>query len=258
MPELPDVEGFRQYIERTSLDQTIEQVEVRDTYVLKGISPKGVARALTGRRFESTRRHGKYLFLRMDNGRHFYIHFGMTGQPVYFKDMADDPRFDRLLITFTNGSHLAYDDQRKLGRIGLTDDPDDFLSEKRIGPDALSLDYEGFTQAFKGHRGAIKPALLNQGIVAGMGNLYADEILYQARIHPLTPIEKLDLRRLFKCMKKVLEAGIEHTVEGKPFPDSYLLSQRGKGKDCPCGGKVESLKIGQRTTYFCPRCQSLP
>lgn len=261
MPELPDVEGFRRYIERTSLHQAIKEIDVRDTYILKGISPDELIRALTGRRFESTRRHGKYLFLRLDNGRHLYVHFGMTGQPAYFKDMADDPCFDRLLITFTNGHHLAYDDQRKLGRIGLTDDPYAFLREKRIGPDALSLDYEGFVQAFKGHRGAIKPALLNQGIIAGIGNIYADEILFQARIHPLTPIERLNektLERLFRCMREVLETGIEHTVEGRSFPDSYLIPHRGRGEDCPCGGKVESIKISQRTAYFCPACQSLP
>lgn len=99
---------------------------------------------------------------------------------------------------------------------------------------------------------------MGQQIVAGIGNLYADEILYQARIHPLTPIEKLDLKRLFKATKEVLERGIEHTIEGKPFPDSYLWSHRGKGDDCPCGGKVEYMKIGGRTTYFCPKCQSLP
>jgi len=257
MPELPDVEGFRQYIERTSLRHIIGQVDVRDDYILKGISADELRKGLIGRRFESTRRHGKYLFIRLDNWRHFFIHFGMTGEPKYFGDMSLDPRFDRLLITFANGHHLAYVDQRKLGRIGLTDDPDDFLREKRIGPDALSLDRKGFIKAFTGRRGAIKPALMGQQIVAGIGNLYADEILYQARIHPLTPIEKLDLKRLFKATREVLETGIRHTTEGKPFPDSYLWSHRSKGEDCPCGGKVESFKVGQRTTYFCPKCQRM-
>lgn len=261
MPELPDVEGFRQYIERTSLRQIIGRVLVKDTYILKGISSDELTKALTGRRFESTRRHGKYLFLRMDNWRYLSIHFGMTGEPKYFGDMSLDPRFDRLLITFANCNHLAYDDQRKLGRIGLTDDPDGFLREKRIGPDALSISRGDFVKAFNGRRGMVKPALMNQRIIAGIGNIYTDEILYQARIHPTNPIRELSketLERLFKCMRKVLETGIEHTVEGKPFPDSYLLSHRGKGEDCPCGGKVESLKIGQRTAYFCPKCQSLP
>lgn len=130
MPELPDVEGFRRYIERTSLRQIIGQVDIRDDYILKGISPDDLRKGLIGRRFESTRRHGKYLFIRLDDSRHLYMHFGMTGQPKYFEDMADDPRFDRLLITFENGYHLAYVDQRKLGRIGLVSDPDDFLREK--------------------------------------------------------------------------------------------------------------------------------
>ena len=260
MPEIPVVEGFRRYIERTSLHQTIAHVDVRDTYILKGISADELRKGLVGRRFESTLRHGKYLFLRMDNGCQIFIHFGMTGEPVYLKDLADDPRFDRLLISFTNGSHLAYVDQRKLGGIGLTDNPEAFLSGKGIGPDAMSLDWDGFMKAFKGRRGMIKPALLNQAIVAGIGNMYADEILYQARIHPKTPIEKLSedaLGRLFASMREVLKKGIEHTVEGRPFPESFLLSHRSKGADCPCGGKVESLKVGQRTAYYCPACQPL-
>jgi len=261
MPELPDVEGFRAYIERTSLHKTIEKVDVRSPEILRGVSANKLVRMLKGRRLESTRRHGKYLFVQLDGGWWLLYHFGMTGQPRYFKDMSDDPRYDRVLISFTNGFHLAYDCQRKLGAVGVTESVDEFIRERKLGPDALDVDFAAFTEALHGRRGMIKSALMNQHILAGIGNIYSDEILFQARIHPITRVKYLSekrLRELFDSMRRVLTAGIDHTVRSKALPDSYLLSHRGEGEMCPgCGCKVEKLRISGRTAYYCPECQGM-
>lgn len=260
MPELPDVEGFRTYIESTSLHQTIEEVDVRSPEILEGISAPGLIRTLEGRRFESTRRHGKHLFIRLDAGGWLFYHFGMTGQPRHFKDMGEDPRYDRMLISFTNGFHLAYDCQRKLGSVGVTGSVDDFLREKKRGPDALGTDFPTFRESLQGRRGAIKSALMNQRILAGIGNVYSDEILFQAQIHPKKPVNSLDGREfsgLFQSMGSVLRAGIDHTVRSRSLPDSFLLTHRGEGEGCPrCGGRVAKLKISGRTAYYCPKCQA--
>ena len=260
MPELPDVEGFRCYIESTSLHKTVEKVDVRSPEILKGASADALVRGLKGARLESTRRHGKYLFVRLDNGCWLLYHFGMTGRPKHFKDMSEDPRHDRLLISFTNRFHLAFDCQRKLGMVGLIENVDDFIRKKKLGPDALDIDFVTFKKALQWRRGSIKSALMNQKIIAGIGNVYADEILFQAQIHPRTRPELLSkkrLRKLFDSMGKVLAIGIDHTVHSKEFPGSYLLSHRGEGETCPrCVSKIVRLKIAGRSAYYCPECQT--
>ena len=260
MPELPDVEGFRAYVERTSLCQTIERVDVRSPEILDGVSARRLVHTLEGCRLTRTRRYGKYLFVQLESGKWLVYHFGMTGRPVYFKDARDDPPHDRLLISFANGFHLAFDCQRKLGSVSLADSVGGFLRAKKRGPDALELDFRAFRALLSGRRGAVKSALMNQRIVAGIGNVYADEILFQARVHPTTSVNRLReecLRELFDSMNEALTAGIEHAVRSKPFPDSYLLHHRGEGEKCPrCGGKVERLTVSGRTAYYCSKCQA--
>src|SRR5215211_4768090 len=140
MPELPDVEVFRRYISSTSLRQKIESVEVKSDKILGGVSARQLQSALKGRTFESTRRHGKNLFVGLDGGGWLLMHFGMTGDLEYFEDLDQDPPHDRFLISFDNGYHLAFDDQRMFGRVDLVEDPESFVREKKLGPDLLELD----------------------------------------------------------------------------------------------------------------------
>jgi formamidopyrimidine-DNA glycosylase len=207
MPELPDAEVFRKYMEATSLHQRIDDVEVRSSKVLGNTTARKLKDELKGQTFENTSRHGKYLFIRLDNRRWLVIHFGMSGYLKYFKDMAQDPSHDRLLISFSNGFHLAYVSQRMLGSVDIIDHKQTFIEEKRIGPDTLApgFDFPSFQYALSGRRATIKSALMNQHIMAGIGNIYTDEILFQAKVHPETNASLLDdkaLKALFRQMKR--------------------------------------------------------
>ena len=211
MPELPEVETFKQYLDSTSLHQRITGVEVRDAYVLKGVSARELARRLKGRRFENTHRHGKHLFVRADDELWLRLHFGMTGSLEYLKRDEETPKTARVLFNFANSGRLAFDDQRKFGEIELIEDVDEFLQTRRLGPDALEISLSQFKAIVGKHRGTLKAILLNQQLIAGIGNLYADEILFRACVHPATEAGGLsdkDLRRLFCATRCVLEKAI--------------------------------------------------
>ena len=259
MPELPDVEAFRRYVDSTSLHQKIESVEVRNGRILGGVSARTLQSTLKGRTFESTRRHGKNLFVALDGGGWLLMHFGMTGGLKYFKDMDQDPPHDRFLISFDNGYHLAFEDQRMFGKVDLIEDLEDFVRKKKLGPDLLELDSASFRERFEGRKGSVKAALMNQQVVAGVGNIYSDEILFQARLYPGTRIDRLDdaaLEKLFEETRRVLKTAIERGADPQELPDHFLLSHRREGEKCPRGnGEIRKIKAAGRTAYFCPACQ---
>lgn len=268
MPELPDVEGFKRYLDATSLHQKIESVRVTKAKVLRGISGAKLGRALSGHSLERTRRHGKHLFAALDDGRWLRLHFGMTGRLAYFKHLDDDPEHDRVRFDFANGYHLAFDDQRLFGQVGLIEDPDAFIAAQGLGPDAMddSFDRTTFIEQMQSRKGGIKSALMDQSFLAGIGNLYADEILFQAKLHPNASVQKLDrktLGRLYTTMRRVLRVAVERGAGSEELvdklPRSYLLPNREAGRDCPrCGGPIQRIKTAGRTTYFCPQCQKKP
>lgn len=236
IPELPDVEAFKQYMDSTSLHKTIKEVEVKSKTILENVTAQELQSKLENRKFQSTRRYGKYLFVKLDNDYWLVLHFGMTGDLKYFKDIEKEPPHDRLLIRFSNGFHLAYDSQRKLGEVNLAEDVESFIQEKELGPDALDLDFESFKEVLKGRRGTTKYTLMNQQIIAGIGNIYSDEILFQTGIHPKTKVNKLDeekLKELFKVMRRVLQTAIDKQADPERFPDSYMIPNRHKGGKVP-------------------------
>jgi formamidopyrimidine-DNA glycosylase len=258
VPELPDLEIFKRYVDSTSLHQDIEKIEVKDGRVL-GVSAGGLKRALEGRRFESTRRHGKHLFVELDDGGWLLLHFGMTGGLKYYKDADEEPNHTRVLFYFTNGYHLAFDDQRLFGKVDLIGDPDDFIAEKELGLDPLDLDFPTFRERLEGRRGEVKATLMNQRIFAGIGNIYSDEILFQVRLHPRKGVGRLDrdtIQELHEQTQRVLHAGIDHGANPGDLPDSFLLPHRQEGADCPRGnGEIQKTKAAGRTAYYCPACQ---
>jgi formamidopyrimidine-DNA glycosylase len=255
MPELPEVEIFKRYLDATSLHQRIDDVDVRNTYILKETSAKRDC----GRRFESSRRHGKHLFVRADGELWLRLHFGMTGSLQYFKNDEQAPRYARVLFIFANNHRLAFDDQRQFGQIGLLKDVDEFLKKRALGADALDLGLGEFRKILEKHRGAVKSILMNQRITSGIGNIYADEILFRARMHPSTEIARLNdkaLTKLFRATHYVLERAITARADTNQIPRSWLLPYRGKGGKCPrCGRGLKSATIGGRTAWFCPHCQ---
>jgi formamidopyrimidine-DNA glycosylase len=259
MPELPDVEIFKRYLDATSLHQRIDDVGVWKRYVLKETSTRELARRLKGRRFESSRRHGKHLFVRADGDFWLRLHFGMTGSLQYFKNDEQAPRHTRVLFAFANNHCLAFDDQRQFGQIGLIKDVDEYLKKRALGPDALNLDLGKFRKILGERRGAAKSILMNQKLIAGIGNIYADEILFRVRMHPATEISRLgdkSLTKLFRVTRYILQKAIAAKADVNQMPRSWLLPHRGKGGKCPrCGRKLKSAKIGGRTAWFCPHCQ---
>lgn len=266
MPELPDVERYKRHLDAHALGQTVRRVAVQDPRILDRLSPDAFKRGLEGRKLAASRRHGKHLLVELDRGGWLTLHFGMTGDLVAFENEADEPRYDRVRLDFTSGRHLAYVNRRMLGRVGLTEDADGFIEQHDLGPDALTLDLGAFKARLANRRRDVKSALMDQSTMAGIGNIYADEILYQARLHPKTPLAHLDdaaQKRLHREMCRVLEMSIERGAGSEDFadrlPDTWLLPHREKGARCRrCGGSIETIKAGGRTTYVCPRCQPEP
>jgi formamidopyrimidine-DNA glycosylase len=268
MPELPDVELYKRYLDAHALRQTIERVAVNDARILGDLPARAFVARLTGNRFEESRRHGKHLLVRLHRDGWLTLHFGMTGNLVCFRDEADDPPYDRVRFDFKGGRHLAYVNRRMLGRVGLAADADQFIQAEELGPDALdaTFDLTAFARAIEGRRRDVKSVLMDQALIAGVGNIYADEILFQARLHPQTPVSALDQQQralLFRQIKQVLQAAIKCGAGAEQFlehlPDDYLLPHRDRGGKCPrCGGPIATLKAAGRTSYYCPRCQPAP
>ena len=266
MPELPDVENYKRYLDATALHKRIEDVHVADTRFLKKTAERRLRDGLIGHSFASTRRHGKYLLIEIEGGGWLASHFGMTGHLRYFKDPNQDPGDDRLRLDFDNGYHLAFVSKRMLGHVRLIDDTDRFVEEQKLGVDALdpAADKAWFYQALSSKRGGLKSALTDQSLIAGIGNVYSDEILYQAGLDPDARVQKLSEDQvdcLFDTMHWVLNtaidcgAGSEELVE--KLPGHFLLHYREKGAACRrCGAELESRKVSGRTTHLCPRCQA--
>jgi formamidopyrimidine-DNA glycosylase len=259
MPELPEVETFKRYLDSTSLRQRIANVEVRDAYVLRGVSARQLVRRLQGRRFENSHRHGKHLFVRAGDDLWLRLHFGMTGSLEYLRHDEVPPKTARVILRFADNCRLAFDDQRKFGEIELIEDVDEFLRIRRLGPDALDVTLSRFKTIVGEHHGAVKAILLNQQLIAGIGNLYADEILFRARMHPATHAARLgenELRRLFRATLHVLEKAIALKTDFNRLPKSWLLKHRGKTGRCPrCGRALKTATVGGRTSWFCAHCQ---
>ncbi len=261
MPELPDVEVYRRYLGSTSLHKRIATVQVRSNKILGNLSPRKLRAALIGREFQSTARHGKQLFAQLDSNMWLALHFGMTGYLMYFKNVDKEPVYDRLLIGFVNGFHLGYYSQRLLGKVELVDNLGSVIAAKHLGPDALDpkFDFPAFKRVMARRKGIAKTALMNQHIIAGIGNIYADEILFQARVHPQARVNELDetaLKTLLQKMKAVLRTAIACGADPARFPRNYLIPQRYKGGRCPrCGADLGRIKIGARGAYFCLHCQ---
>ena len=259
MPELPEVESFGKYLDRTSLDKIIENVDVKNPELLQNVDADVLKEKLEGHKFKYTKRYGKYTLTSLDNDFWLILHYGMTGRLKYFKNQDEAPSYDRLLITFDDESHLAFDDPRKFGKINLTSSIEDFVKEKKLGPDATEIDLKTFKKIFEKKKGAIKTVLMDQHIIAGIGNIYSDEILFQACIHPKAPANKLNstqIERIFKVMKSVLKTSVDKRIAGEELPDSFIIPHRRKKGKCPNSNiNLKTIKVSGRTAYYCPECQ---
>lgn len=269
MPELPEVEIRRQYLETSSLNQPIAHVEVEDKKLLT-TDYTVLMTALAGRQFTGTHRVGKNLFIYTDDPRVILrMHFGMTGDLEYYHSSLDRPRFARIVFEFANGFNLGFLCPRKFERIGLVNNIDDYLREKKIGKDGLEIAKAELGERVRRKRAFIKPVLLDQSIVAGLGNWIVDEVLFQAFIHPEQRADTLSddqINQLHDAIRLVLQTAIRHEATYRDFPNSFLIHVREwddspyddveAHKFCPrCSTRIERSVVGGRTTYFCPREQ---
>ncbi len=257
MPELSEVETFKKYFDKTSLNHVIKEVKIRDERILK-VSKEIFAKALKNKKFQETIRHGKYLLIKIDP-QYLIMHFGMTGDLEYFENATDEPKYTKVLFQFTNGHFLSYISQRMFGHLDLTNSLEDFLDKKNLGPDAYKMSYDDYKTTL-GRRSAImKSALLNQSIFAGIGNIYSDEILFQSKLNPKRKINTLDeneLKELFQNIKKVLQYGIDFKGELENYSKDLLIPHRSKDGECPtCESRIERYEISGRHGFFCPKCQ---
>ena len=175
--------------------------------------------------------------------------------------MALPPRFTRIALHFAGGMNLFYSDQRKFGKVGLVSSIDQFVAEHHLGPDALRINRSEFIERASGHRKAIKSVLLDQTVLSGIGNLYADEALFQAKIHPETRADTISRKKmadLHRQIGTILRSSIAVSSDFDALPDWYLLRNRQEGVECPRGnGRLAATKVGGRTTIYCPTCQCL-
>ncbi|MFW6194900.1 MAG: Fpg/Nei family DNA glycosylase [Chloroflexota bacterium] len=262
---MPDVEVYRQYLACHALRQEIADVWVPRPGILASLSPDEVAHRLHGRAFARTARHGKHLFVELsDPGPSCWVrfHFGMTGFLAYGSREEQAAPYTRLSVFFVNGYRLSYAAQRALGHVGLVDSPEDYVRRNGLGPDAwdAARDFRTFRQLLTGRRGGLKSALMDQRLIAGLGNVYADEILFQAGLRPSARADELDngsLRAVFEATREVLQVAVECGAEPGRMPGSWLLPLRRQGTACPrCGAGIRWIKVTGRSAYYCPMCQS--
>lgn len=261
MPELPEVESFRRYLEKTSLEKTIDDILVKNDKILQDISINDLMKNLISTKLVKTMRWGKYLFIQTDKGIWLTMHFGMSGSLFYFHHLNEQPSHCRLLIKFEGDNYLCFNDQRLFGRIGLVQEVESFIKKHHLGPDVLAMNKEEFIDAVSGKRSPIKTILMKQELFAGIGNEYSDEILFQGKINPAiaaSDLSREQLAKLFVSVGLVLNAAIKSKVEDKPYPDNFLLHSGRKKRVCPrCGSKISCQKFSGRTGCFCQKCQAV-
>ena len=253
MPELPDVEVLKNYCRQNILDRKIDSLVVKNNRVIKS-SPVTLRKYLEGEAFRQADRHGKYLFLATDK-RELVLHFGMTGSVRYMEKNGDIDHCP-FIIDFNDGSRFGFITIRKLGKVMLIDDRKKFIDKNRIGLDAYGIDKTGFQKAIR-NGGSIKYRLMNQKKIAGIGNIYVDELLYQTSILPeRTKLDKEEVESLFINMKRIFDVSIRHGAEPDEFPSRYLIKRRKQGENCGiCAGRINKKTINGRSSYFCSRHQ---
>ncbi len=269
MPELPDVEIFRRLAERHGAGKIIARVSVSDPAMVQGAGADELRRRLEGKRIDACRRHGKLLFVAVapDGAASgaLALHFGTNGSLRHVARGEEEPAYARVTLGLAAGDRLAYLNPRRIGEVRLVESVERFIADAGLGPDALdpAFDRAAFAAALGDGRQAIKAILMDQARIAGIGNIYSDEILFQARLHPALAAAALAAearRRLYGAMRHALETAIACGAGAENFterlPKDFLIRERHAGGRCPrCGAAIGVYKRGGRTGYYCPNCQ---
>ena len=275
MPELPEVETIRLELEPHLVGRRFDRVKIHDPRLVRPFEPAAVAAELEGERVSALERRGKYLIVRLESGRALLIHLRMTGslRHAVKGTLADDPH-RRAVVNLDDGSVVAYRDVRRFGTWQLLEagELEPYL-EARLGAEPLGRTFTArrLAERLEGRRAPIKAALLDQRTVAGLGNIYVDEALWRAEVHPLRPAGTLradELARLTRAIKDALRAGVKRqgaslrdysTPDGGRgrMQDRFRVYGR-EGRPCQrCGTPIEKIRTAGRGTWYCPSCQRL-
>jgi len=273
MPELPEVETIRRSLAGLLAGKTITGVEVVHPGVIKAPDPQTFPADLTGRTFVDFDRRGKYLLLKLTGDMVLVVHLRMTGRLVVTAPETERARHTHLVLSLRGGQELRFVDTRRFGAIYLL--PADRLGEisglSNLGPEPLDPEFSlaRFKEVFKGKNRALKGLLLDQTFVAGLGNIYADEVLARARLNPARKAGELsteEVERLYLAIREELTLAIEH--RGTSFRDyvdglgqkgenqNYLKVYQRRDQPCSyCGAPIVREKLARRSTFYCPHCQ---
>jgi formamidopyrimidine-DNA glycosylase len=273
VPELPEVETVRRRLEPALVGRRFEHVEIDDPRLTRPEDPAEVAAELTGERVEALERRGKYLVVRFESGRVLLIHLRMTGTLLHAAPgKPTDVPHRRAVVNLDDGSDVVYRDVRRFGTWLLVE-PDalDAYLAQRLGGEPLGRTFttRSLAASLANRRAPVKAALLDQRTLAGLGNIYVDEALWRARIHPLRPARELDadeVRALREGIKRALETGIRRqgaTLRDYRQPDGSAGSMQNEfkvygrlGEPCDrCGTPIEKTRVAGRGTWYCPACQ---
>ncbi|OQY36386.1 MAG: DNA-formamidopyrimidine glycosylase [Anaerolineaceae bacterium 4572_5.2] len=266
MPELPEVETIIRNLRADLIGRTIQSADLRWERTLATPSPATFSKHLQGQEILRVNRRAKYIRLRL-TVEHLLIHLRMSGD-LLLRDETEPPaKHDRLLLHLDNGQFLAFNDTRKFGRVWLTGRPEDVLGH--LGPEPLSDEFTAqvFYERLQKHHRQLKPLLLDQSFLAGMGNIYTDEALHLAGLHPLAKsdlIKRKQAKILWRSLRSVLQEGIRRNgasidwiYRGGEY-QHYLRVYGREGEPCPlCGAAIQRIIVGQRGTHFCSVCQPL-
>ncbi len=264
MPELPEVETIARTLRPELVGREIISAHLFWNRTLATPSPQQFDRQIAGQQILAVGRRAKYLHLQLSAG-HLFFHLRMSGD-LWIKDAALPPEtHDRLRLALSDGRALVFNDTRKFGRIWLVDDPDQVIG--RLGPEPFDPAFTAQTlyEALRQRRRQVKPLLLDQSFLAGLGNIYTDEALHLSGVHPQRVSDTISVdeaERLFRAVRTVLQLGIEHNgasidwvYRGGNFQNHFRVYDRA-GQPCPvCGTPIQRMTVSQRGTHFCPTCQ---
>jgi formamidopyrimidine-DNA glycosylase len=250
VPELPDVESARKAIAARGLHRRIGSVKDDDTYVSRPHAPGEIASALIGRELVTVHRRGKTMWLETsEDGPVLALHLGMAGR-IAIDEEPSERGWDRFVLRFDDGGTLALRDRRRLGRARLEPDLE------ALGPDAADVGRTEFARLMARSSAPIKARMMDQAVMAGIGNLMADEILWRSRIDPrraATDLGEDELARLWRDMRTVIRMSVRRGHAGV----TPVIAERRRDGHCPrCGAAMERGRVGGRTTYWCPREQA--
>jgi formamidopyrimidine-DNA glycosylase len=269
MPELPEVETVKRELEPHVIGRTVTGLTFEWEGIVKKIPLETFKNEVIGQTVQSIHRRGKYLFFALSSGKYMVIHLKMTGSLLVQPAGTEFPRFTRAVIHLDTGSDIVFRDPRKFGVMRLAESMESIVG--KLGPEPLE---DGFTvdvlkERFTNRKLAMKALLCNQEVIAGIGSMYADEVMFDTRIHPVRLPESLtekEKTNLHEAIRRILDAAVENkgaSIQDYYRPDGskgtahfeFNVAHRFHEPCKVCGTPIERIVVGGRGTYYCPKCQ---